>query len=144
MAIKAYLVGENGKLVKVSESGEIVTAPFDYSDPQFRNLDLIDTAYNFFAPRPGQQLVITSINAFANRNVTTQTQVDIYEADTDLETTVLKQLRRLDLAKLGDHIESQLLQTVTEGTFVNAKCDDDDVFLTIGGYYIPTLKDVRI
>lgn len=123
--------------LSISPNGEAIVRPFNYSEAVFQNLDATATAYNFQKPLHKSQFVITAIVAFANRNVTTQTQVDIYEATTASTTTVAKQIRRLDVAKLANHIETGLLTRISSGMFLNAKCDDDDVFLTIDGYFVP-------
>ncbi len=141
MSLTVYLRGRNGKLVEVTESGELVSAPLHYSDPVFNLLDVNDQVYNFFRPKAGQQLIITGITASANRNVTTQTQVDIYEATSATSGTISKQIRSLDIAKLERSIEQGLNEEIRPGAFINAKCDDDDVLLTISGYYILQLPN---
>ena len=143
MPLTVRLVGENGKLVKFTENGEVVVAPFEYSDPIFQLLDVNDQVYNFFRPKPGEQLIITGITVSANRNVTTQTQVDIYEATSDSSATITKQIRRLDIAKLDKWIEQGIQEEVSRGAFVNAKADDDDALCTISGYYIPALPNSK-
>ncbi len=141
MSLTVYLRGANGRLVEVTESGELAIAPLHYSNPVFQFMDLVDTAYNFFRPRAGEQLIITGMSAFANRNVTTQTQVDIYEASSASSLTIVKQIRQIDLAKLDNSPESGLNYITSTGAFINGKCDDDDVSLTISGYYIPQIGD---
>lgn len=141
MSLTVYLKGANGKLAEITDSGEVVTAPLHYSDPVFNLLDVNDQVYNFFRPKGGMQLIITGITASANRNVTTQTQVDIYEATSDTSGTISKQIRSIDIAKLERSNEQGLNEIIRQGAFVNAKCDDDDVLLTISGYYIPALPN---
>ncbi len=128
---------DGGHRLALSHIGEVLVRPFDYSDPVFNVLDVINTASNFFIPHSGEQLIVTGIIVFADRDVTTQTQIDIYEASSLTSTTIDKQIRRIDLAKLEGHIETGLTLKINAGVFLNAKCDDDDVFLTIDGYYIP-------
>ena len=121
----------------ISSQGEVITRPFNYSEAVFNLLDVDDQVYNFQEPLDGFQYVITGITASANRNVTTQTQVDIYEATSVSSGTIDKQIRRMDIAKL-DHVEQLgLLVRLNKNVFLNAKCDDDDVLLTIDGYFVP-------
>ena len=141
MALTVVIRGANGKLVEVSESGELVMGPLHYSDPIFNLLDVNDQVYNFFRPKAGQQLIITGIDASANRNVTTQTQLDIYEATSSSSGTISKQIRRWDIPKNGEKQAQGIFEIIRPGAFINAKCDDDDVLLTISGYYIPELSD---
>ncbi len=132
--------GVKAGLLATSPNGEALVRPYDYSTPIFQNLDVDDQVYNFFAPEASQQFIVTDIIAFANRNVTTQTQLDIYEATAADSATIAKQILRLDLAKLTGLTLIGMNLKVSEGVFVNAKCDDDDVLLTIAGYYIPVIK----
>ena len=41
---------ESGISSKVTRRGQLITAPYDYSDVSNQTLDVINTAYNFFAP----------------------------------------------------------------------------------------------
>lgn len=143
MPLEVVIVGggTTQRLIRGSDSGELFTRPFAYSDPQFQAMDLAATAYNFFSPKVGEQFVITDIVAFADRDVTTQTQLDIYEADSVSSTTIDKQILRLDIAKLTESPHHGILWLVNEGKFLNAKHDDDDIFLTIAGYYVPLVRD---
>ncbi len=133
------LFGRSGRRAEVSSNGEVLTRAFAYSDPIFKDMDAINTAYNFFIPRAGEQLVITDIVAFADRDVTTQTQLDIYEATSLTSITIGKQIMRLDIAKLAESAHHGLHFLINQGAFVNAKHGDDDVFLTIAGYYVPQI-----
>ncbi len=133
------VIGQGGKErpLKTSDQGEVLVRAFDYSDPQFQFMDTAATAYNFFVPKAKQQLVITEIIISADRNVTTQTLVDVYEATAADSTVIAKSILRLDVLKSSQLPLIGLNFLVSEGVFVNAKHDDDDVFMTIGGYYIP-------
>ena len=139
MSLTVYIKGANGKLVEVSASGELVVGPLAYSEPIFQLLDVNDQVYNFFRPKAGEQLIITGIDASALRTVTTQTQVDIYEATSDTDGTISKQIRRWEIPKNGEKQAQGIFEEIRPGAFVNAKCDDDDVALTITGFYIPEL-----
>ena len=118
MALTIYIKGANGKLVEVSESGELVTAPLHYSDPVFNLLDVNDQVYNFFRPKAGEQLIITGIDASANRNLTTQTQLDIYEATSATSGTISKQIRRWDIPKNGEKQAQGILEEIYPNLFV--------------------------
>lgn len=134
-----HLLGRAGRQAEISDIGEVLTRRFDYSDPQFQFMDTAATAYSFFGPRAGEQLVITDIIISADRNVTTQTLIDIYEADAADELTIVKSILRLDVLKSSQLPLIGLNLLVSQGVFVNAKHDDDDVFMTIAGYYIPVV-----
>jgi hypothetical protein len=130
----------NGRAARVTSIGQLVTAPFAYDETVFKELALADTAYNFWPPKPGEQFVITGVLFRADKQVssTVDATVVIYEATTDTSTTVSKILIQFAVVE-GDIINATALNLlVNEGRYVNAKTDDDDIHMTIMGYYIDT------
>jgi len=129
--------GHRGRVAEVSAQGELLTRGFAYSDPQFQNMDVINTAYNFFVAKAGFRFVITGMVLDANRNVGANgASVIIYEATTAVTITVAKTIFEFDMVKQSSKTLFPLLVQTTEGVFVNGKTDDDDVLVTIMGYYI--------
>ncbi len=133
--------GRRGTKAKagVSNIGQLITGAFAYDDTQFVELAVINTAYNFFTPRAGQQFVITGIRAKADRQVSNTDDADVvvYEASSATSTTVDKVLHQEAMIR-GESITLIPINVlVTEGKFVNAKTTDDDIHMTIMGYYIP-------
>lgn len=127
-----------GRAAKVTSIGQLVTAPFAYDETVFKELAAANTAYNFYKPKPGEQFVITGVLFRADKQVssTVDATVVIYEATTDATTTVSKVLIQFAVVQ-GDIINATGLNLlVSEGRYVNAKTDDDDVHMTIMGYYI--------
>lgn len=127
--------------VKVTGTGAVVTAPFAYDETVFKELAVDNTAYNFYVPKAGAQFVITGIRAKADRQVSvgTDATVVIYEASAVASTVVDKALHQESMVQ-GESIT--LLPTnilVSEGKWVNAKTTDDDIHMTIMGYYIPKI-----
>ncbi len=130
--------GGNGRLAKVTPIGQLITAPFAYDDTVFKELAEPDTAYNFYLPKAGQRFVITGVLFRADKQVssTVDATVVIYEATTDSTTTVSKVLIQFAVVE-GDIIDPTGLNLlVTEGRYVNAKTDDDDIHMTILGNYV--------
>ena len=127
--------------VKVTKLGQLVTGVIEYDETTFLELAEPDTAYNFYTPKAGQQFVITGIFAVADKQVSgnASATVIIYEATGEAETTISKVL--LQTAMVQDQIQlfTPLNILVREGRFINAKTDDDDIHMTITGYYIPKL-----
>ena len=126
-------------IARVSEYGQLITAPYDYDTSKFVELAVDNTAYNFFAPKTGQRFVITVITGKANRNVsnTVDATVIVYEASASDTTVVDKVLFETAVIR-GEPIRPPRLNLlVSAGKYVNAKTTDDDIFLTIMGYYIP-------
>lgn len=125
----------------VTSIGQLIVASFAYDDTVFIELAEPDTAYSFYRPLAGQQFVITGIRAKADRQVSpvTDAEVIIYEAGAADTLTVDKVLHEDALVAGEDVTLLPLNLLVNEGKFVNAKTSDDDIHMTIFGYYIPKL-----
>lgn len=132
----------DGHQAKVSTIGQVVTGAYAYDDVVFNELAEDNTAYNFYGPKHNQQFVITGIFLKADRQVspTTDATIVVYEADDDTTTTIDKTLFQVAMVQ-GDQLAlSPLNILVGTGKFVNAKTTDDDIHMTITGYYIPKLS----
>lgn len=128
-----------GKLAKVTNRGELVTAPLNFSTPVFHSLTSDDTADTWFKPRAGERLVITGMIIQTDRNVaTTGVTVDIYEATAEDSETIDTQLVQFDMGRQDVITLIGLNIIITEGLFVNAKASDSNVLITIAGYFVPS------
>lgn len=125
--------------VSSSKIGQLITSPFSYDLVEAILLDVDDQVYNFYKPRVGKSFVITGIILNATKAVTADCIVDVYAGtsidDSDITDNVfqVEMLKNSSLPLLGLNI------LVAEGKWVNAKTDDDDVFCTIMGYYVPSV-----
>jgi hypothetical protein len=128
----------SGNRATVTRFGQLVVAPVDYSVPVAQTLDLVNTAYNFVEPSQGQNIVITDIILTANKNVgVNDATVTLYEAS-DVNVTVSdKDILNLEMIKQSNIVMTGLNMIVSEGKFVNAKTDDNDIFVTIMYYRVP-------
>lgn len=129
-----------GKRTKacVTEIGQLVVAPFRFSDTKFVELAIADSAYSFFLPRAGERLVITDIIMSADKDVGPDGAiVDIYEATSINTLTIEKSILEISVPQKSVALMIGLNLLVAEGVFVNGKTDDDDVHTTIMGYYVP-------
>jgi len=141
IALEVDEVVSGGRMAKISRSGEIAVAPLEYSEPVFRELDLVNTAYSFFSPKRGRQLVISGFSFKADRGVSTGTDaiVILYEAST-VDTLVVDKTIFQDAMVRGERTgftNTNLI--VREGKWVNAKTTDDDIHVTVYGYYVGAL-----
>lgn len=78
----------------------------------------------------------------ADRDVSATVDADviIYEADSDTETTVTRVLFEEAMVR-GEHTGlSGLNILVSAGKWVNAKTSDDDIHMTIMGYYVNEIE----
>lgn len=138
MAIDTNITDEaQGHVAKVTKRGQLVVAPLEFSEAYFQNLDVVLTAYNFAGPVTGKRFVITSITASGNKFIGTDgALVEIYEADAEDSLISTKDIYGLPIPKNGQLAITPLNLVINEGVFLNASVDDDDVYLTITGYYI--------
>jgi hypothetical protein len=123
---------------KVTEFGQLVVAPVSYDESKFNTLDAVDTAYNFFIPKNGSNFIITGLMVYADKDVNdaTDTIVTVYEASAADSATVDKTLMQFGMGKLTTLSVTPLNLKVTSGKWVNAKTGDDDIHMTIFGYYV--------
>ena len=139
--IAVYLKGPAGVASALGPLGQVITSAWEYDDTIFNVLDVDDTAYNFYPPRGNRQFVITGIYAVADKQVSASASasVVIYEATSITDTVASRVL--LQTAMVQDQVQlfAPLNILVNRGTFVNAKTTDDDVHMTITGYYIPAV-----
>lgn len=137
MIAASLIDGETFQHVKVTPKGELVTAPIEHTDPVFQSMTVNDQAYNFFINQIGFQIVITDIIAFGDRSVgTAGSAVVIYEATATDSTVATKTILQLDIGKNASFVATGLNYFMSQGVFINAKMDDNNVNLTIGGYRV--------
>lgn len=129
---------KSGNRATITEFGQLVVAPVDYSTPSTQTLDVAATAYNFVEPSQDQKIVITDIIMTANKNVGAgDATVILYEASEIDTLTSDKDILNLEMIKQSNIVMTGLNMVVTEGKFVNAQTDDDDVFITVMFYRVP-------
>lgn len=128
-----------GTSARVTSIGELVVAPISYSDVSTKTLDVDNTPVNFYPPLAGQQFVITSIHLNANKSVTQDCLVEIYEATGIDITAVAKSILSIEMTTNSFRDIPSLNLLVSKGVFINGRTDDDDVFTSILGYYIPII-----
>lgn len=133
------IIGSSGAFAEVTKSGELVVAPLHYNEITNQTLDSAGVAENFFTPKSNFQFVITGIVANADKSVTTDVVVDVFEADSLTSATIDKSIFHFEMLKNGDKDLIGLNILINEGVFINAKADDANVNMTIMGYYINKL-----
>jgi hypothetical protein len=123
---------------KVLSNGQVVTGPYAFSTASTQTMDVAATSYTFWPPESGKRFVVTDVLVYANRNVgVNDATVEIYEStDGPATGTVSKELLTFEIASKTGRDLVGLNLIITEGSWINAETDDDDVFLTIMGYYV--------
>jgi hypothetical protein len=97
-----------------------------------------DTPVQIVAARATEAFCITAILLKGNKNISTSIDsvVTIYEATADDLTANLNDLFVLPVSRSGDVVLSGILVEVPKGRFVMGKASDDDVYVTILGFYV--------
>ena len=92
--------------------------------------------YNFIKPKSGKIYIVTDVILNADRNVGNNgTIIDIYSAENETDSVIGTQVFKFDLIKQGSLVLTGLNVKLAEGKFLNARCDDNNVLLTIAGYF---------
>ena len=129
-----------GVQAKVTPNGEIVTGSLQYSSPFYKKLEVDDQVYNIVPLVSERQFVIVGILLAADRNVTTDTHVELYES-TSPSGVSSKDILQVDLLKT-ETLYMNLINVSTDGTkYINATCDDNNVDVTLFGYYAEVVED---
>lgn len=131
--------GKHG--ARFTKSGELVTASISYDSTEFRELSITNTAYNFYEPKGNKQFIVTAILAFGDKQVgsSTNATVIIYEASSADSIVAEKVLIQFEIGQNQSLPFTALRLKTSEGKFINAKTDDDDVHMTIMGYFIQAI-----
>lgn len=140
MSLETKIVdGKDGKSVgaKVSSLGQLVTAPLEFSTTYFNNMSVINTAFNFFVPVTNRRIVITDIIISADKNVGVNgALIDIYCASSAASTTIQDEILTVQLSTKTALPITGLNLVIPSGFWINGKTDDNNIFLTLGGYYV--------
>ena len=123
----------------VTSAGELVVGSYSHDLTEFNELGTINVGVNFYQPVRKRRFVITGVVAAGNLSISASAlaTVIIYEASSETTATVDKSLIQFGITRLQTSALLPLNILVSEGKFVNAKTDDDDIFMTIMGFYIP-------
>ena len=139
--IKTNLVDGTGtgNRARVTAFGQVITGPVSYNSVATQDMDVATQVYNFVIPQAGHRIVIDGLLLYANRNVgVNDATVTIYESTGGPDSAVVSQtILNTEMAKQtrADIIGINFL--CSEGSWINASTDDDDVFLTVLYYYVP-------
>ena len=126
-----------GHIATVTHTGQLVVGSYAFDSVKQLTLDTAAAGYTFFKPKSGQQFVLTGVILTADKNVSTDCIVNVYEATTEDSATIETSIFQFEILKNGDRQLTGLNVLINEGKFLTAKTDDDDVYATLMGYYIP-------
>jgi hypothetical protein len=136
--ITVRLIGADSREVEVNDAGELMVALGPYDLVKFNDMDVADQAYNFYSPRGTDQFVVTGFLAFGDKDINdaTDSTVVIYEASAPDTTTVDRTLFQFEVGKLVPVPFTSLKILCNFGKYINAKTNDDDVHMTMLGYFV--------
>jgi hypothetical protein len=128
----------SGRTAEVSATGSLNIAPADASKTYNALLDVDDTPVEIVAGKADNTFYITGIVLTGNKNISTGTDavVDIYEALAGDLTTATTTLMTMPVARSAQTVITNTLISVSPGHFIMGKTSDDDVFVTIFGFYV--------
>lgn len=131
-----YIGGLNE--ASVSSHGELIIREFDYSDFDTQNVNVIDTAFNHFKPKDGFRFVITGLSISGDRNIGVNGSIySLYTATSATSITAIKEPFTAEVPKSSFIATSLPRVRIAEGVFLNSKCDDNDIRVTVFGYFVP-------
>tara|TARA_R110002096_G_scaffold276_1_gene1550 strand:+ start:54 stop:473 length:420 start_codon:yes stop_codon:yes gene_type:complete len=122
---------------RVTEFGQLVTSPIDYSLSSQVVAIVDDLPYTAVSPEQGRSIIITSIILTANKDVgVNDATVTLYSASTAGATTG-EDILQLELERNGKLVLTGLNLKVDGGLFLNIKTSDTIVYATILYYRVP-------
>ena len=114
------------------------TTVLAYSEPEFQNLNVVDTAFNLRKPVTGKRFVVVGALISGNRDIGVNGSITIiYGATTETTITVTQTIAELEVGKstVFPFVIPNVL--VTTDLFINAKCDDASVRISLYLYEVP-------
>ena len=129
--------GASGNTAAVTDRGQLVIGPLNFSTAYSIAAALDDTAYNFVPPEQRKRFVITDILLYANKGVGAgDATVILYEALSATTATVTKEILNIEMVKQTSRDITGLNLICSEGRWINIKTNDNTVFSTVMGYYV--------
>lgn len=123
----------------ITSRGALVVAPYSYDETEVKTLGTADAGVTFYKPVVNKRFVITGVLAAGNLSIAANAlaTVTIFESATEDSATSTKDRLQFGMTRLQVETISPLNILIKEGVFLNAKTDDDDILMTIMGYFVP-------
>ena len=130
----------NDSKARVTQFGQLVTAPLDYSTLITKEISSVNVAVNYVPPKQGHRIVVTDMMLQANKQVTGEALVNLYTSDVGPDSLVIKEeIFTTEIVRQGSRDLIGLNVILEPGRWLNGKTDDDDINVTIGFYYVPII-----
>jgi hypothetical protein len=123
---------------KITNYGQLVTAPISFSEPYAVTVNATNTAFVMARPFSDKRFVVTDILLDADKNVSANTAgtVQLYEAAAAGDTAVYKNVLTVEMLKNTNRVITGLNLIVDEGYWLNIKTTDATIYATVLGYYV--------
>ena len=136
MTLDVHIIGPDGDTAKVTRQGAVKIIPNEFSKPNKQSMTDAN-AVSFWPPRAGEKFIVTGVIVNTDRNIGVNgALIDIYEAVSASTTDIAESIISIDQAKSVTSALLPLFSEVTEGRWVNGKTDDNNVHVTVFGYYV--------
>lgn len=132
------LDSKTGKTATLGLDNALSVVPPKPSVAYNATLETDDTAVEIVAGKSGQRFYITGLVLVGNKNISnvTDATVTIYSATADSLVTVISNLLVVPVATSSSLVINPIMLEVPEGQFIMGKTSDDDVYVTLFGFYL--------
>ena len=125
----------------VTEFGQFVVSPVDYSSPVTAAMTIPNLPYLLISPVEGKGVVITTVILTANRNIgVNDATVTLYTSDVADGPILANPEVQLEMIKSSSLPLAGLNLFIPEGRFIIAQTNDATVFVTLGFYRVPVSR----
>lgn len=140
--LPVQIQSNSGQSISINKAGEISAINGNYDLAVFNELDVINTAYNFYPPDGSKQFIMTGFLIYGDKQVSavTNATVVIYEATSSDTVTESRVLIQVEVGQNQSIPFPNIKILANSGKYINAKTSDDDIHMTIFGYYIQNGK----
>ncbi len=128
----------SGREALVGIGNALAVGPPQPSVAYNATLGVDDVVVNIVSARGGKSFCMTGIILTGNKSIDPNTDaiVDIYTATLPTSATAVATLLSIPVARSAQAIVTGILLEAGDGLFINGKTSDDDVLVTILGFYI--------
>lgn len=128
----------HGTSTAVSKNGQLITSPISYNNSYYKQLAVDNQVYNMIAPSAGKRFVIDGIIFSGSKEVSQSdgASIKLYEASSESSAISIGDIFTLDVARLDGRSFTGINLITTQGVWINAFTNDNNVNLTLLGYYI--------
>ena len=128
----------SGLTGKITKGNALAVGPPSPSKAYNATLGVDATPVEIVAGKSSQPFFITSIILTGNKNIsgTVDAVVELFEATADDLTVSLNDILVIPVGKSAQTVITGIVLEVDGGRFIMAKTSDDDVLVTVLGYYV--------